>query len=256
MSEDLERVERALAQRIATPQAEGFMERRQGAVTAVNANGTVDVSVGGVVIPGVRYKTSYGPVVGDGVFIEVVGTDFVVDGTLALLGPNRRLLAETRLGGAVATVTLTIPAARFVNLRLVASVRDTLATGSNDPAGMSIFFNGDTTNTNYRQHFWQANAAGTTSSASNDTAGYGLILPGTNGAPRFANNEFLVVDYRSTDKYKFIVGHAEAMANDGGSDYLFKNSHGFWVNTAVVTSVTFDATNDFAQASYFAAYGE
>lgn len=88
MSDDLERVERALARQVAPKVREGVVERRQGVVDAVNTDGTVDVTVGGVIVPGVRCKAWYGPAPDDVVFVDVVGTDFVVDGPVD--GPVRR----------------------------------------------------------------------------------------------------------------------------------------------------------------------
>lgn len=84
MSDDLERVERAFARQMGGPTSAtdtgGLILRRDGTVTAVNGDGTVDVEVGGETIPGARCKAWYGPAVDDKVFVECVDTDWTVDG--------------------------------------------------------------------------------------------------------------------------------------------------------------------------------
>lgn len=61
------------------------LTRRQGVVSAVNAGPppTVDVTVGGIVIPAVRYLASYWPTVGDVVIVDFNGADPLVIGSTA-----------------------------------------------------------------------------------------------------------------------------------------------------------------------------
>lgn len=89
MAGDLERRLAAVAAREATtqPSTVGMaVRRRWGVVTAVNTGppASLDVEVGGVEIPGVRYLTgglTYG--VADEVVVDLAGTDPLVIGKLA-----------------------------------------------------------------------------------------------------------------------------------------------------------------------------
>ncbi len=62
---------------------------RQGAVTAVNAGHTIDVTIGGstVVVPGVRYAASVCPRVGAGVWLVTDGRDLFAFAAIAPAGP-------------------------------------------------------------------------------------------------------------------------------------------------------------------------
>lgn len=64
------------------PESPVTVRRRQGTIDAINAS-TVDVSIGGLVIPGVSYLRSYAPVVGDVVFVDLNGSDPLVIGSVA-----------------------------------------------------------------------------------------------------------------------------------------------------------------------------
>lgn len=82
----IEQVARQLA--VATqPPRSGMptLVRRQGSIVAASTGNprTVDVSVSGLTILGVRYLASYSPVVGDVVFIDFNGPDPMVIGVLA-----------------------------------------------------------------------------------------------------------------------------------------------------------------------------
>lgn len=61
--------------------------RRWGIVSAINADGTVDVLVGGVNIPNLRRNANYNPSVGERVLLDVVGEDMTV---LGATGPSPR----------------------------------------------------------------------------------------------------------------------------------------------------------------------
>lgn len=76
-----------LADQLAPPsQSQGAVAvmRRWGTVSAVNAGGTVDVTIGTTTIPGIGYLSWYIPVIGDTVAVDVVGSDIAVVGTTSL----------------------------------------------------------------------------------------------------------------------------------------------------------------------------
>lgn len=82
MTDDLEAVQRALAGRV-TPDVPDHLNRRLGVVDDVNTDGTLDVEIGGVVVPGVKRLAHYVPKTGDSVFVEFSGTDPIVVGRAA-----------------------------------------------------------------------------------------------------------------------------------------------------------------------------
>jgi microcystin-dependent protein len=76
---------RELAEAMTEPPDPGAVNRRWGIVAAYSGppDYTVDVTVGGVLIPGLAYDAAYTPTVGEVVMLDVVGTDTVVIGTTA-----------------------------------------------------------------------------------------------------------------------------------------------------------------------------
>lgn len=64
-----------------------FVRRRRAEVVAVNAGppASIDIVIGGgnVTVPGVRYLSSYNPVVGDIIWVDLVGDDPLVIGKQA-----------------------------------------------------------------------------------------------------------------------------------------------------------------------------
>jgi microcystin-dependent protein len=76
---------RELAEAMSEPPDPGAVNRRWGIVAAYSGppDYTVDVTVGGVLIPGLAYDAAYTPTVGEVVMLDVVGTDTVVIGTTA-----------------------------------------------------------------------------------------------------------------------------------------------------------------------------
>lgn len=78
------------------------VSRRWGTVDAINGNGTLDVNVGGIIIPGARKVASYVPTIGETVMLDVVGGDIVVVNTLT---PSPSNDFNTRLNSLSTTVT-------------------------------------------------------------------------------------------------------------------------------------------------------
>lgn len=77
------------------PRADGQdkVQLRTGTINAVNANGTVDVVLSGVVVPNVPRLSSVGPVVGDSVQVQVYRGSLLVVGFVAgnVADPGRGL---------------------------------------------------------------------------------------------------------------------------------------------------------------------
>jgi len=76
---------RELAEAMTEPPDPGAVNRRWGIVAAFHGapTYTVDVTVGGVLVPGLAYDAAYTPTVNEVVMLDVVGTDTVVIGTTA-----------------------------------------------------------------------------------------------------------------------------------------------------------------------------
>jgi microcystin-dependent protein len=72
-----------IADAMASSTSQSNVLRRWGIVSAINTDGTVDVLVGGVNIPALKYHASYQPTIGERVMLDAVGTDMTVLGAIA-----------------------------------------------------------------------------------------------------------------------------------------------------------------------------
>lgn len=101
---------RALADAMKTPPNATAVQRRWATVDAVNADGTVDIIIDGLLKQKVLYDASYAPSTGEVVFIDVVGPDVVVMGTVApsLLNPGHRKASVTAVNTTRTRVSLTV----------------------------------------------------------------------------------------------------------------------------------------------------
>lgn len=76
---------RELAEAMTEPPSPGSVSRRWGIIDSINdaPDFTVNVSMGGIVVPDLAYDAAYTPTVGEVVMLDVVGGDTVVIGTTA-----------------------------------------------------------------------------------------------------------------------------------------------------------------------------
>ena len=167
-------------------------------------------------------------------------------------------IATTTVSSPVATVTFSsIPATyTHLQLRVVSKTTDTAAGEDNT----NLYFNADTTYTNYRSHWIRGN--GTSVSASTiQSSGYNIYTgtvptSGSGQTGYFGASVIDILDYANTNKYKTV--------RIFNGDHLMNVSFGFigfysslWKSTAAITDITFTvpgATN-YAQYSKFALYG-
>lgn len=77
------RTSSALADAMTSKTPDANVQRRWGIVSAINTDRTVNVVVGGVEVPSLRYMATYVPSVGERVMLDVVGTDLTVLGATA-----------------------------------------------------------------------------------------------------------------------------------------------------------------------------
>jgi len=121
---------------------------------------------------------------------------------------------------------------------------------TNNAASVStVYFNGDTTNTNYKNHLLFG--FGATANAGANSVPYAPVIQGgTLSAPGAMILDIL--DYANTNKNKTTRDLVGYDANGSGGIALNSN---LWLNTAAITSITFNANTTFQQYSSFALYG-
>lgn len=256
MSDDLELVERALA-RAVTPQArEGVVERRQGVIDAVNAGGTVDVEVGEVVIPGVRYKAWYNPAVGDTVFVEVVGTDFVVDGPLlgTRLPSAVERIYDLTTGAPVASFSITGIPQIYRHLELEVKAKSVAGGG-----GLLLRFNNDS-GAGYDYVF--DGGAGDGTDLGGGGSGTAMDIgpfAATGGLGRSATHA-IIHDYATSGTRIALIATSHGYSGDSAAGMQVFSNSGQWrpATLAPVTAITLlnSAGVNFAGASQVTLYGK
>ena len=115
-----------------------------------------------------------------------------------------------------------------------------------------VYFNGDTTTSNYNDHAIYGSGASAASYYSSANQGLFYLGKSTSG---FNAAVIDVLDYTNTSKYK-VSRSLFGYDVNGPTGYVGLAS-GLWRNTAAVTSITVTAggLGDFAQYSQFALYG-
>lgn len=146
--------------------------------------------------------------------------------------------------GGQASITFSSIPSTYKHLQIRAlNLTNTIASVS------TIYFNGDTTNSNYKNHLLFG--FGLACNSGNNPAPYAPVIQGgTTTAPGVMILDIL--DYANTNKNKVtrdLVGY-----DNNGSGGLALNSN-LWMNTAAINSITFNATSTFLQYTQFALYG-
>lgn len=158
----------------------------------------------------------------------------------------------TVTSGGQASITFSSIPTTFTHLQIRGISRSVSAS----TGGMwgKVYFNGDTTTSNYAQHSLYGQGSSATATGYNGSAltQYSFFTAHA-GDNSWGNVVFDVLDYRSTNKYKtsrFLSGY------DANGSGLVMFSSELWMNTAAVTSITIDNTGaNFAQYSQFSLYG-
>jgi hypothetical protein len=121
---------------------------------------------------------------------------------------------------------------------------------TNNAASVStMYFNGDTTNSNYRNHL--VYGFGASASGGNNAVPYAPVIQGgSSSAPGVMILDIL--DYANTSKNKITRDLEGYDANGSGGVALNSN---LWMNTAAINSITFNANTTFLQHSQFSLYG-
>ena len=155
-----------------------------------------------------------------------------------------RALATTTLGSAASSVTFSSIPATYRDLVLVFQGTVTGSQGNN-----FLYFNGDTTGSNYS---W-IRMLGTGSSTASDTAPNDGSKPSVSDvAPTTINQVIIqIMDYSATDKHKTRLSRSDQST----STVIAYASR--WANTNAVTSIEYSAGSgtNWSSGSTFSLYG-
>jgi hypothetical protein len=159
-------------------------------------------------------------------------------------GAYDALSTVTVPSGGVASITFAAIPQGYKHLQIRA-----LHLTNNAASVSTMYFNGDTTNSNYRNHLLYS--FGTSALGGNNAVPYAPVIQGgTLSAPGAMILDIL--DYANTTKNKTTRDLVGYDANGSGGIALNSN---LWMNTAAITSITFNANTTFQQHSQFTLYG-
>jgi hypothetical protein len=156
-------------------------------------------------------------------------------------------IATTTVGsGGSSSVTFSSIPSTYTHLQIRCLTGDSIA---QDNSGL-MYFNSDTTNTNYRMHYLDGN--GSAVGAGSLAAPYVIWYPGK--SPNFGITIIDILDYTNTNKNTTCRALNGFDANGSGTVDLISS---LWLNTAAITSITLDAGGSalWQQYSSFALYG-
>ena len=149
--------------------------------------------------------------------------------------------------GGSSSISFTSIPSTYKNLQ----IRALTANSSSKNAAVKFYYNSDTTDANYRNHYLFGNGASVGAGTDGNTAANGVSGNAMTTGP--ASWVIDILDYTNSNKYttlRSLNGY-----DDNGSAYVWYGST-LWMNTAAVTSLTINAgANSFNQYSSFALYG-
>lgn len=154
-------------------------------------------------------------------------------------GDYQSIATVTVGSGGAASVTFSSIPATYTHLQVRAFM-----VGGNYT---TIRFNGDTTGSNYRNHYLVGNGTAAIGGGNANTA-FTPMSSSANGYVDIID----ILDYANTNKYK-TVRALEGFDNNGsGEVYLSSN---LWESTAAISSIVFTPNSSMSQYSSFALYG-
>jgi hypothetical protein len=174
----------------------------------------------------------------------------------AFYNPNSfaSIATQTVTSGTASSITFSsIPQTyKHLQLRLLANNNDTGGSGVGN-VRCSGFFNGDTTQTNYYNHYLYGDGYSAGAGAENTAKWIMSATRNSMIAPGIAIADIL--DYTNTNKYKT----ARALwgwDNNDGNNSSVRLLSGLWSNTSAITSITITPESGaFKAYSSFALYG-
>lgn len=178
--------------------------------------------------------------------------------TFVAASADYELIEKRVLSSNSSLVTFSDIPQTYKTLQFFADLRNTASAVAS--VNTSVYFNSDTTGSNYQRHFLQNGyAAGLTSGgAANGTFNY-VYAAGQSYPSNTATNHMNIYDYTSTSKNKMITNISMFLNNGVGSGAVqgFGGIYdGVWRNTAAVTSVSFEPNDSQIESgSTFWLYG-
>jgi hypothetical protein len=166
-------------------------------------------------------------------------------------------IATVSLGSSQTTISFSSIPSTYKHLQLrVLSKIDYSGLAGDDTNNM--YFNADTTYTNYRTHRLNGNGSSVASNTV-QASGYQILAAGqstrsyTGYTSMFGGGVIDILDYADTNKNKTVRMLAGSDMN-GAGDIAFHSA--LWMSTAAISSITINnPTGNFTQYSSFALYG-
>jgi hypothetical protein len=154
--------------------------------------------------------------------------------------PTYIALANLTLGSAQTSVSFSSIPGSYRDLVLIF-----YGSATSSQANDYLYFNGDTTQSNYSYARIQWDGTGVASAAASDST----VSDITSGSPNTVIMNLM--DYSATDKHKNRIVKS---TNVNGTSLVYNSR---WANTAAITSLTYDSASggQFASGSTFALYG-
>ena len=177
-----------------------------------------------------------------------------ISGHLVVPNSYYSIATQTITSGTASSITFSsIPQTyTHLQLRLLANNNDTVGSGLNN-VRCSGYFNGDTTDTNYYNHY--LNGDGYSANAGSENSAKWAMSATRNSmiAPGIAIADIL--DYTNTNKYK-TTRSLWGWNNDDANYGAVRLLSGVWSNTAAINSITITPESGaFKAYSSFALYG-
>jgi len=156
------------------------------------------------------------------------------------------LLQRISVTAPVSSVTFSsIPQTGYTDLKVVASTRNT---ASNTLGLLNIRFNGLTTNLSSIVLYGFGSNAGTSSYSGVNYAIWGYTNGATSTSKVFANTEFVIPNYTSSN-YKSVS--VDSVNENNATDGRQSLTAGLWSSTSAITSITLDALDGGAGGQNF-----
>jgi hypothetical protein len=176
----------------------------------------------------------------------------LADNLPILAGSYESIQTVTVGAGGQSSITFSsIPSTyKHLQVRAIAKAHPTATDTGYD---LRLAMNSDTTGSNYECHYLFGNGSSVGAGANTDNRIIGASA-GSGNANMFAVNVYDILDYTNTNKNKVV--RALGADDFNGSGFMIMYSM-LWMNTAAITSLTFDFHTgpSFGQYSQFALYG-
>lgn len=171
-------------------------------------------------------------------------------GQSTISGSYEPIAVATVPSGGLASVTFGSIPQTYTHLQLRVTAKQTTAAAITT---CNLYFNNDTTNTNYARHELYGNGSSVVSSGIASGSNNAKIVFYAGNGTQFGSAIVDILDYTNTNKNTTV--RSIGGVDDNGSGYATFTS-GVWLSTAAITQMDITFTNAIsAQYSSFALYG-